>query len=64
MNQKIFKAVIYDPQQISILDMVQGVMREVELESGGSLTLTEKFVVNKKDEGDEVCRLYLISVRI
>lgn len=55
---------IYDPQQISILDMVQGVMREVELESGGSLTLTEKFVVNQKDEGDEVCMLYLISFRI
>lgn len=49
---------IYDPQQISVIDMVQGVMRQIEAEIGGGLKLTEKFVINRKDEADDVCRFW------
>lgn len=38
--------------------MVQGVLRQVEVENGGDLKLIEKFVINKKDEADDVCKFF------
>uniref|UniRef100_A0A336LSJ9 CSON003219 protein n=1 Tax=Culicoides sonorensis TaxID=179676 RepID=A0A336LSJ9_CULSO len=49
-SQEMSFAVIYDPQQVSVIDMVSEVMKQIETEYGGNLKLVDKLIVNNKED--------------